>query len=59
MREFSKDWFKRVADNAEKLGRVNSKITLYLLIGDIRNYIDHLDKIERRHGNPLKRKNFF
>ena len=58
MREFSKDWFKFIASRAEKLGRINADITLSLLVGDIRNYIDYLEKSERRHGRPLKRKNF-
>lgn len=48
MREYSKDWFKFIVKNAYELGKVNSA----LLLNDLRNFIDHLDKLEHRLGRP-------
>lgn len=56
MKEFSKDWFKYIVKNADELGKVNSALTLHLLLNDLRNYIDYLDKIEHRRGRPSKQK---
>ena len=54
MKEYSKDWFKQIVRTADELGKVNSALTLHLLLNDLRNYIDYLDKIERRRGLPSR-----
>ena len=56
MKEYSKDWFKFIVRNSEELGKVNSELTLHLLLNDMRNFIDYLDKIEHRRGRPSKLK---
>lgn len=56
MKEFSKDWFKYIVKNADELGNVNSSLTLHLLLNDLRNYINYLDKLEHRRGRPSKLK---
>lgn len=54
MKEFSKNWFKYIVKNADELGKVNSALTLHLLLNDLRNFIDYLDKLERRRGRPSR-----
>lgn len=56
MREFSKKWFKSIVCNADELGKVNSAITLHLLLNDLKNFIDHLDKVESRRCCPSRRR---
>ena len=52
MREFSKEWFQFIVKNADNLGKVNASMTLHLLLNDLRNYIDFLDKTAYRRGRP-------
>ena len=52
MREFSKEWFKFIVKNADNLGKVNASMTLHLLLNDLRNYIEFLDKTDYRRGRP-------
>ena len=54
MKEYSKDWFKHIVRNADELGKVNSTLTLHLLLNDLRNFIDYLDKLESRRGRPSR-----
>ena len=56
MKEYSKDWFRHIVRTADELGKVNSALTLHLLLNDLRNFIDYLDKLESRRGRPSKLK---
>ena len=56
MKEFSKDWLKFIVHKSEELGEVNSELTLHLLLNDLRNFVEYLDKIEHRRGRPSRPK---
>lgn len=53
VKPYSKAWFKQIVSDAEAIMEQNPALTLSLLIGDLKNYIAHLDEIDSRRGRGM------